>query len=151
MILIGHLYAPFPFENPVTLTGEESWVLSIYANLGAGIYALTLLTAKQVVPATRPSPIGSHNATVRRLACSLRKWSVSSLVMSDSLLPHGMAARLLCPWNSPGKNTGVGCHFLLQEIFPTQGSNLGLPYCRQILYHLSHQARRLYCSLSLLC
>ena len=39
----------------------------------------------------------------------------------------------------PGKNTGVGCHFLLQEIFLTQGSNLGLPHCRQRLYHLSHQ------------
>ena len=37
------------------------------------------------------------------------------------------------------KNTGVGCHFLLQEIFPTQGSNLGLPRCRQTLYHLNHQ------------
>ena len=39
----------------------------------------------------------------------------------------------------PGKNTGVSCHFLLQGIFPTQGSNLGLPHCRQTLYHLSHQ------------
>ena len=42
-----------------------------------------------------------------------------------------------CPWDFPGKNTGVGCHFLLQGIFPTQGSNPGLPYCRQTLYHLS--------------
>ena len=39
--------------------------------------------------------------------------------------------------NSPGKNTGVGCHALLQRIFPTQGSNPGLPHCKQILYHLS--------------
>ena len=39
----------------------------------------------------------------------------------------------------PGKNTGVGCHALLQEIFPTQGSDSGLPHCRRILYHLSHQ------------
>ena len=39
----------------------------------------------------------------------------------------------LCPWNSPGKNTGVGCHFLLQRIFPTLGSNPGLPHCRQTL------------------
>ena len=38
-----------------------------------------------------------------------------------------------------GKNTGVGFHFLLQEIFPTQGLNPGLPHCRQMLYHLSHQ------------
>ena len=40
--------------------------------------------------------------------------------------------RLLHPWGSPGKNTGVGCHFLLQ-IFPAQGSNPGLLHCRQIL------------------
>ena len=38
------------------------------------------------------------------------------------------SARLLCPWDSPGKNTEVGCHALLQEIFPTQGSNLCLLY-----------------------
>ena len=38
-----------------------------------------------------------------------------------------------------GKNTGVGCHFLLQGIFLTQGSNLGLLHCRQTLYHLSHK------------
>ena len=37
--------------------------------------------------------------------------------------------------DSPGKNTGVGCHALLQGIFPTQGSNPGLPHCRCILYH----------------
>ena len=40
-------------------------------------------------------------------------------------LYHG-PTRLLCPWDSPGKNTGVGCHFLLQGIFPTQGSNPGI-------------------------
>ena len=46
---------------------------------------------------------------------------------------------LLCPWDSPGKNTGVGCHFLLQGIFLTQRLNPGLPHCSQILYHLSQQ------------
>jgi len=40
--------------------------------------------------------------------------------------------------DSPGKNAGVGCNALLQGIFQTQGSNLSLPYCRQILYGLSH-------------
>ena len=45
----------------------------------------------------------------------------------------------LCPWNSPGKTTGVGSHFLLQGIFLIQCSNSGLPLCRQILYHLSHR------------
>ena len=43
------------------------------------------------------------------------------------------------PWNSPGNSTGVGCHSLLQGIFPTQGSNLGLLHGSQILYRLSHQ------------
>ena len=55
--------------------------------------------------------------------------------MSDSLWPHG----LYSPWNSPGQNTGVGSLSLLQGIFPTQGSNPGLPHCRQILYQLSHR------------
>ena len=50
----------------------------------------------------------------------------------------------LCPWSSSGKNTGVGCHALLQEIFPTQGSNLGLLHCRQILYLLSQQGCLFY-------
>ena len=47
--------------------------------------------------------------------------------------------RLLCPWDSSGRSTGVGCHFLLQGIFLTQGSNPGLLHCKQTLYHLSHQ------------
>ena len=47
--------------------------------------------------------------------------------------------RLHSPWNSPGQNTGVGSLSLLQGIFPTQGSNPGLPYSRWILYQLSHQ------------
>ena len=47
--------------------------------------------------------------------------------------------RFLRPWDFPGKDTGVGCHFLIQEIFPTQGLNLGLLHCRPTLYCLSHQ------------
>ena len=46
--------------------------------------------------------------------------------------------------DSPGKNTGVDCHALLQKIFPTQGLNPGLLHCRQILYHLSHRGSPLY-------
>ena len=66
--------------------------------------------------------------------------SVSHSVMSNSLQPHELQPiRLLCPWNSPGKNTRVGSRSLLQGIFLTQGSNLGLLHCRQILYRLSHQ------------
>ena len=71
------------------------------------------------------------------------KWKWSRSVVSDSMRPHRLKpTRLLCPWDFPGKSTGVGCHFLLQRIFPTQGSNLGLLHCRQMLYHLSHQGRQ---------
>ena len=42
-------------------------------------------------------------------------------------------------WDSPGRDTGEGCHSLLQGIFLTQGSNPGLLHCRQIVYHLTHQ------------
>ena len=60
-------------------------------------------------------------------------------VVPDSLWPHGLQpTRLLCPWDLPGKDTGVGCHFLLQGIFPIQGLNPGLLHCRQILYRLSY-------------
>ena len=55
--------------------------------------------------------------------------SVTS-VMSNSLQSHGLQpARLLCPWESPGKNTGVGCHALLQGISPTEGLNPCLLHC----------------------
>ena len=57
-------------------------------------------------------------------------------VVSDFLWPRGLGpTRLLCPWDFPVKNTGVSCHFLLQGIFPTQGSNLHLLHCKQLLYH----------------
>ena len=56
-----------------------------------------------------------------------------------TLRPYGLSpTRLLRPWDFPGKNTGVGCHFLLQAIFPTQGLNLGLLHCWQFLYRLKH-------------
>ena len=62
--------------------------------------------------------------------------SVSHSVVSDSLWPHRIQPTgFLCQWNSPGKNTEVGCYSLLQGIFPTQELNLGLLHCRQILYH----------------
>ena len=61
--------------------------------------------------------------------------SASHSVLLYSLQPHG----LFSPRNSPGQNTGLGSLSLLQGIFPTQGSNPGLPHCRRILYQLSHQ------------
>ena len=59
--------------------------------------------------------------------------SVNCSVVSDSLWPRGLqSTRIFCPWNSPGKNIGGDCHFLLQGIFLTQGSNAGLLHCRRI-------------------
>ena len=60
--------------------------------------------------------------------------------MSSSLRPHG----LYSPWNSPRQNTGVSNLSLLQGIFPTEGSNPGLPHCRWILHQLSHREALIY-------
>ena len=71
------------------------------------------------------SPWAGHTHAATAVQSSGRVWL---------LWPHGLQpTRLLCPWNSLGKNTGVGGHFLLQRIFPTQGSNLSLLHCRWIL------------------
>ena len=68
------------------------------------------------------------------LVCMCAKLLQSCLTLRCYGLQH---ARLLCPRDSPGKNTGVGCHFLLQGIFLIQESNPCLQHCRQILYRLS--------------
>ena len=72
-----------------------------------------------------------------------RVWSEwSHSVVSNSLQPHGLyPTRLLCPWDFPGNSPGEDFHFLLQGIFPTQGSNLGLPHCRQTLALISHASK----------
>ena len=68
--------------------------------------------------------MGSIQYVIKYLEC------VSLSVMSDSLWPQGLKpARLLCPWDSPGKDPGVDCHSLFQGIFPTQRLNQGLQHC----------------------
>ena len=86
----------------------------------------------------RTLPLQLESPNILYLICVSKSESVSCSVESNSLRPHGLQpTRLLCPWDSPGKNTGVGSHSLLQGIFPTQGSNPGLWHCRQILYCLN--------------
>ena len=93
-----------------------------------------------------------HISSVHICACSLffvysdlrRRYPLCCAVLScsvvlDPVTPWTAPARLLCPWHSPGKNTGVGCHALLQGILPAQGSDPGLLYCSQVLYWLSHR------------
>ena len=100
---------------------------------------LSFRTTEVPAPQLIPPP------TTSLLVCgfclgSLTPVCISCSVVSNSLQPHGLwPARLLCPWNSPGKNTGLGCHFLLQRIFPTQELNLNLLHCTQILYPLSYE------------
>ena len=77
---------------------------------------------------------------------------VSSIasVVSSSLQPHGLQpSRLICPWDSPGKSTGMSCRFLLQGIFLTQGSNPCLQWLlhrRRILYYWATREALTYIS-----
>ena len=106
-----------------------------------------------------PSQLGLHIAFNEGLPSIIQVWmrihfgdvyTITSIVSFPFLLEKvkvlfAQSCLTLCdpmdcslwPWNSPGKNTGVGSHSLLQGIFPTQGSNPGLLHCSQILYHLS--------------
>ena len=72
----------------------------------------------------------------------IKRKKVKSLSCASLFATPWTAActKLLRSWDFLGKNTGVGCRFLLQGIFTTQGSNPGLPHCRQTFYHLNHQA-----------
>ena len=90
---------------------------------------------------TRLSDWTELNWTVRTLNPSEAKGCIlSHSVVSLSLWPYGLQpTRLLCPWNFPGKNTGVLCYFLLQGVFPTQGLN-------PLLLHLYWQADSLILS-----
>ena len=72
--------------------------------------------------------------------------SMSHSIMSDFVTPWTAATRILCPWNSPARNTGVGSRSLLQGIFLTQELNLGLLHHRQILCHLSPQESPIICT-----
>ena len=85
----------------------------------------------------------SHNISFK-MSVSISHYIV--LKVKVKLLSHvrffatqwTVSTRLLCPWNSPGKNIGMSCQSLIQGIFLTQGSNLGLQHYRQILYCLSY-------------
>ena len=79
------------------------------------------------------SSVNSFTSLFFSIGCLLSHFSHVRVYMTTRTIP----TRILCPWYSPGKNTGVFCHVLLQGILPTQGSNLHLLHCRQILYQES--------------
>ena len=98
------------------------------------------LLSKDINIKTKVSESG-HKIRNRTLNIS-QKVKCESITLSHVQLfvtPWTGAQQLLSPWNSPGQNTGVSCHFLLQGIFPTQRLNLGFLHCKQILYCLNHQ------------
>ena len=108
------------------------WLLWAALKMLLPIYAQADKAPANVCPSWQS---GLYQSTVFPLQTDRRLCSV----MSNSLWAHALElTRLLCPCDSSGKNTGVGCHALLQEIFPTQGSNhhlLCLLHWRQVLYH----------------
>ena len=124
---ISHANSIIQYQNPSKVQGKE----------------VTIIYEKRMVLPVEPRKLDSLQS--KRLLLLF----ISHSVVPDSLRPHGLQpTRLLCPWDSPGKDTGVGRHFLLQGIFPTWGLNPGLPHCRQMLYRLSYQ-ERCHCSLLL--
>ena len=100
-----------------------------------------LLLASLLISEKLPTPIATlpFSLTYNEVWLSLL---FSHQVTSDSLRPHGpQPTSLLCPWDSPGKNTEVGCHAFLQGIFPTQRSNPRLlVFCigKRVLYRQRH-------------
>ena len=111
----GHvpsIWFPVPGLRRVSaLPGRARWVSRVTSRLSAGPWASLFL---------RPSCDQSPSRV---------------LTLCD---PMDCSPPDFCPWDFPGKNTRVDCHFLLQGIFPTQGSNLrllSLLHCRQILYY----------------
>ena len=107
-----------------------------------------------LLPPHQPSR-SSQSTKLNSLCCAAASHQLSVLYMLLLLLVAQLCP-ILCSLmdcnltgfsvhgDSPGKNTGVGCHALLQGIFLTQGLNPGLPHCRQILHCLSHQGSQFY-------
>ena len=100
------------------------WAEVLHQQCGAPVQAKKTLTTSEFPSLPR------HSLTSKFNLQNLCEWLF--------VTPWGVARQPPCPWNFPGKNTGVVSHSLLQ-IFPTQGSNPDLPHCRQIPYCLSHQ------------
>ena len=120
----------FPFSAvAIWRDSKSSWTRGGGTLLGRRLWAASpsMLQCSCLAPLTLPfRSQEDHNMQPDR-------WVISQLFLFSHLSPvwllwpHGLwLAGLLCPWDFPGKHTGVGCHFLLQGIIPTQGLNLGL-------------------------
>ena len=112
---------------PATLPSSSSW------DNQKCLQTLTNVPGEQADPPCAPHP-KLRTTGIQACVCLVAQSCPTICDPRDCSTPgssvHG---------DSRGKNTGMGCHALLQGIFSIQGSNPGLPHCRQIFYHLSHQ------------
>ena len=120
------------FSRQEHWSGLPSLFQDIFPTQGLNPRLLHLLHCRQI-----PEPPGKPNVHPDSAATcnpheSKEKVKTRPRVQFFATL-WAVPARLFHPWDSPGKNSGVSCHSLLQGIFPTQGSNLGLLHCRQTL------------------
>ena len=126
---------PFLKATYFLITNSISLVVTIFSSfVNFSPWVIIGMFLRNVVTSLISNLLAKVAQSILLIILSERRESESRSVMSNSLRPH----RLHSPWNSPGQNTGVGSLPLLQGIFPIQGSNPGLPHCRQILYQLSH-------------
>ena len=132
------LNPPFSFPSPRSLGLRFPPCQSLHLHYRHQSAAISQMTCCR--SPSRPPPIPFHpevrSQHVLCLPCVVTQ-SCPTLCDPKGGSPPGSGSSV--HGDSPGKNTGVGCHALLQGIFPTQGSNPGLPHCRWILYRLSHQ------------
>ena len=138
----SHLMS-FPVVKYTSLGFRGEWMLSLLSQCSEDLPASLI---PQLGPHWRGLSLSPQNVSVwiphihPHSLCEKKKKKVKMLVAQSYLtLFDPVDTKLFCPWNSQGKNTGVGYHSLLHGIFPTQGSNQGLPQCRWILYDLSYQ------------
>ena len=120
-------------------TGSKLWCMGLVAlrcgnRPGLGTDPVSPALAGRFLT---PEPCGKPSLRVWE-PCVTDGMHAELLYLCPTLRPYGLQpAKLFCPWDAPGRNTGAGCHALLQGIFPTQGSNphlLRLLHCRWILY-----------------
>ena len=125
---IRHRYTCVPHPEPSSLLPPHTIPLGRASNLDWRLVPYMILYVFQC-----HSPKSSHPLPLPQTSY----FKVKVLVVLLCLTLCNPMDCSLCPWNSPGKNAGVGCHSFFQGIFPTLGLNLGFLNCRQILYCLS--------------
>ena len=96
------------------------------------VFSQSMYHTLKIVHHPLPSCLSSATDTLLQAVLVLSHFSHVQLFATCGPYPTSF----LFPWDSPGNNTGVCCHFLLQGIFPAHGSNPSLLHCKQILYHL---------------